>query len=499
MAEGEEAETEEAAASQKKTALVLIHGMGEQRPMETLWGFVEAVWTTDPHLTGDHNRAIYSKPDALIDSFELRRVTTRHARPKGGTSKRVDFFEMYWADLMTGNTVQSFTRWWTGLLIRKPSSVPARLVGPWLAGLASLALTTALLLAAAAAASKNPLVSPWFAKAPAWTLGVLATFSAAFSLVAARWLAPVAGDAARYLSPDPDNVAARQKIRQAGVELIEKLTQSRRYDRIIVVGHSLGAVIAYDVLNVAWGRIATQTWAAVHQAQGPVMQALSNLERKAGELNRAVADQKGLARLSWREAQRAYHAALAMTPSPPWLVSDLVTLGAPLSKADVLMARDKRAFELKRARRELPSNPPWLEKNSKSKTRFSFPFDDPARTPHNGAVFAPVVWTNLYFPDFLIAFGDIISGRVTSLFGAGALDVQLPRMGLAFRHLDYWKGAGTSPAPPWIAPLRKALNLAGLSDDDLWGAEASADEIEVPPSTASTAAATPSRADGSPT
>ena len=50
-----------------------------------------------------------------------------------------------------------------------------------------------------------------------------------------------------------ENVAARQTIREAGVDLLTKLHGSGNYDRIIVIGHSLGSVIGYDVLNYALG------------------------------------------------------------------------------------------------------------------------------------------------------------------------------------------------------------------------------------------------------
>jgi hypothetical protein len=35
---------EAGASAQKKQAVVLIHGIGEQRPMSTLWRFVDLVW-----------------------------------------------------------------------------------------------------------------------------------------------------------------------------------------------------------------------------------------------------------------------------------------------------------------------------------------------------------------------------------------------------------------------------------------------------------------------
>ena len=37
----------------KKIAVVVIHGMGEQKPMQTLRGFVESVWQHDRNLFKD--------------------------------------------------------------------------------------------------------------------------------------------------------------------------------------------------------------------------------------------------------------------------------------------------------------------------------------------------------------------------------------------------------------------------------------------------------------
>jgi hypothetical protein len=49
-----------------KQPIVVIHGMGEQVPMDTLRGFVRAVWETDSEITknGLPNPAeVWSKPD----------------------------------------------------------------------------------------------------------------------------------------------------------------------------------------------------------------------------------------------------------------------------------------------------------------------------------------------------------------------------------------------------------------------------------------------------
>ncbi|RYG35832.1 MAG: hypothetical protein EON93_06015, partial [Burkholderiales bacterium] len=114
----------------KKTAVLLIHGMGEQRPMESLWGFVEALWISDKAMVDDRRSGVYSKPDEITGNFELRRITTRPWIPPD--SRRVDFFEFYWAHLMTGNTIQHVLVWLGSLIIRRPSSVPARLFPAWI-------------------------------------------------------------------------------------------------------------------------------------------------------------------------------------------------------------------------------------------------------------------------------------------------------------------------------------------------------------------------------
>src|SRR3546814_19258526 len=101
--------------------------------MSTLWGFVDAVWSSDQSLVEPHNAAIYAKPDTINDSFELRRVTTRYW--SGEPERRIDFFEFYWAHLMRGNTVHGTIGWMISLFWRHPSTVPKGLLGAWLVGL----------------------------------------------------------------------------------------------------------------------------------------------------------------------------------------------------------------------------------------------------------------------------------------------------------------------------------------------------------------------------
>ena len=67
-----------------KQAVVVIHGMGEQMPMDTIKRFVRAAWQTTTGLaTKDlpNPTEVWSKPDVRTGSLELRRITTRQTVP----------------------------------------------------------------------------------------------------------------------------------------------------------------------------------------------------------------------------------------------------------------------------------------------------------------------------------------------------------------------------------------------------------------------------------
>jgi len=127
----------------------VIHGMGEQRPMDTIKAFVKAVWETEEVITANklpHPTQVWSKPDVRTGSLELRRITTRESIASASFPRgvRTDFYELYWADLTAGSTWDQFTGWVRGLLLRPLSRVPpdVRLawVVLWIAALAVVAL-----------------------------------------------------------------------------------------------------------------------------------------------------------------------------------------------------------------------------------------------------------------------------------------------------------------------------------------------------------------------
>ncbi|TKB22013.1 MAG: hypothetical protein E5W69_09425, partial [Mesorhizobium sp.] len=121
------------APRKRSQAVVVVHGMGEQRPMDTLRGFVQAVWSHDParapfyaHVAdpadpmGAKINQSWITPDSRTNSHELRRITT----PYDVDGRRTDFYELYWADITQGTTRSRLAAWVTTLLWRKPADIP---------------------------------------------------------------------------------------------------------------------------------------------------------------------------------------------------------------------------------------------------------------------------------------------------------------------------------------------------------------------------------------
>ncbi|MDB6025173.1 MAG: hypothetical protein JWM68_1396 [Verrucomicrobiales bacterium] len=439
----------------KKQAIVLIHGVGEQIPMDTLRGFTEAVWTTDP-CASTKGAKIWSKPDDISKDYELRRLTTND----NVDHKQTDFFEFYWAHMLEDTSLSHVGAWLKALLFRRPSRVPKQLLGIWtLLWILSLGTVIGFAQYKFHVFSETDL--------PVNYPGIL-LFLDALIVAGISWgLVKIAGDAARYLHVAPSNIASRKNIRAAGVELLQRLHASPEYDRIIVVGHSLGTMIGYDIL--------THLWASYNQSHlsAGVKDPTLNVKLAALQAEANKAEENSFDINKYQAAQAAYLKEL-QTNGNGWRVTDFVTLGSPLAHATVLMAKDKTELDEKKDQREFPACPPINETDRKSGKR-QFWFRHPTNEvpiPHHAAVFAPTRWTNLYFPCRMTLWGDLIGGPVQPVFGKGVRDVRVKTKiwwGI-FSHTFYWKFKNESEkkaAPEPIVELRKALRLYGVEDSPI--------------------------------
>jgi hypothetical protein len=439
--------------SSSKQAVVLIHGIGEQVPMDTLRGFVEAVWTSDK--TAHHPYAasgVWSKPDKISGNYELRRMTTTKNRE--GT--KTDFFEFYWAHLMKETKFSHVSAWVRVLLLRWPGKIPSQLRGVWwmLVMLLFLALLVGL-----NAAFKWVAIPPSLLKVASASWLILGSFLIGLLL-------NVAGDAARYLHVAPPNIEIRRNIRQAGINLLGRLHASKQYDRIIVVGHSLGSVIGYDILTHLWARY------NYGRSKGAEKQtpALDELEGMVNEYTPSNFDIN-----KFQAAQSRYLAELKKQGNR-WRISDFVTLGSPLAHAPFLTTRKPKDFELKKTEREFPTCPPELESySSHNSVKKKFTFEEPKGSkiwiPHHAAVFGPTRWTNLYFPCRSTIRGDLIGGPLARNFGFGVRDIPVDttlRRGF-LSHTLYWRfpRKKKDAVPSWIKNLREAVRICDGPDPTL--------------------------------
>lgn len=111
-----------------RQAVVLLHGMGEQRPMDTLRSFVENV---KEHLclsdSSEVNTIIRSKPDNVSEIYETRRLSLSASRHRPIT----DFYELYWAHNMRNTKFSDILSWLWNLLFSWPGNIAARLKAVW--------------------------------------------------------------------------------------------------------------------------------------------------------------------------------------------------------------------------------------------------------------------------------------------------------------------------------------------------------------------------------
>jgi pimeloyl-ACP methyl ester carboxylesterase len=240
------------------------------------------------------------------------------------------------------------------------------------------------------------------------------------------WLTKSFVDVVRYLDTSPRSYEARRMIRKGIVDLLEGLHDSRRYQRIVLVAHSLGAYIAYDGISYLWARMnKLHDGLGAPDGEENSLNGLKELENAASVL---ASDPNESHLMEFRDAQRKLWLGLRQQGNP-WVITDLVTVGTPMYFADQLYTKNRRQFEARVRRRELPTCPPQAEEakyNNINATRLWYSWSNRGRRVlYHGAPFAVVRWTNLWFRPRLGLFGDWFGGPLAPLFGGGIRDVEL--------------------------------------------------------------------------
>jgi hypothetical protein len=594
----------------KRTAVLVVHGIGSQRALETVRGVIRAVWLSEN--PADKGNRIWTHPQRDVADIDLSVMTTSEVK-ESKDERSVDFHELYWAHLMSETKAVAVLLWLYELCRKGPIMKPGinglwwaaaiflclmnlslavlalqgvflfsrtvaqtMVVAPFLllfsslllslvvafrwkalrlikllavacviavviiAGylvvetrypgnkeipdvaelLALIALPTVLaLLATVLVMGAQGLRAFWRAlvislvislifvgvdrywhpdtafavtliKSWSWGLNSPWSVDLAWAVVGlylainAAFLQPYLGDAARYFRNSPANVAVRRAIRKEAVDTLDRLHASGQYDRIVVVAHSLGCVVAYDMLRAYFSRVCGEL--PPLDKVSPDFAAIDGAPWQPEDKTASIEDKKELRRKARNVIGQIAEASVGKLAEQEkykrWLVTDFVTLGSALTHAYFLMCLCKPGKEprtdLQRRQelqddfarrvdeREFPTCPPKRSKPDGLLTFFN-PVKK-ARNVHNGAVFGLTRWTNIYFPRRQLFWGDAIGGGLSPIFGYHIVDVEVSTRKAGgddfFTHTAYWdvhRKPDTYQAPHIIA-LREAIDLADI-------------------------------------
>ena len=474
-----------------RTAVVVVHGMGEQRPMEMLDGFVKTALHPLSDLYPPTSRKwdyYYSRPAEITGSYEARRYISRpltdnsSAEPKQG---QTEIYEYHWSYMMTGNRFADLGPTAVRLFLRRPRNVPDPLFGIWrVVWMTILAIPVAMAALLVGGHVLNKDVPWWILGAVSSVIVLLFWLGVLRFLVRAVVKSITASfvDVARYLDTTPHSYAARRAIRGGLVDLLHALHDEDRYARVIVVAHSLGAYIAYDALISFWEEI-HQLHAPPPEDQTPLPVKLASLDELQDAADALTATPTDDALQAFQDLQFALWQELRKQGNP-WRITDLVSVGTPMALADLLVTRPKLFSGLNKSdgirRRELfdglirrgalvtcpprPETSP-VEGDQPRSANYGYKGDGIRQVLGSKSPFAVTRWTNMWFPVNRGELrGDWFGGPLRSLFGPGIRDIGVQgnldeRHKRGTAHTEYFKHPDKGGADDAAGHIRKALAL----------------------------------------
>ncbi len=449
-----------------RQAVVIVHGMGEQRPLETLNEFIGAALGADR----GGKRLFYSRPDQVVDSYESRRYLAPAAHNDAGEIRaQTEFFEYHWAHLMQDNRLDDLWPAFRRMLLAPPWYVPAGLRVLWAIFWALLIASVLLFLSLrpdlALDLGQITLVDILKAVVGGGLSAILLTYVLTRWLPS--WLTSSFVDVIRYLDTSPRSYEVRRDIRAGIIDLLQGLHADGRYQRIVIIAHSLGSYIAYDAISYLWGQMDKQHAGPVRPdvdkpEQGDQPSGLADLEAAASALTR------GSDVTAYQDTQRRLWLGMRAQGNP-WLITDFLSFGSPMYMADRIYTRNRKKFDNRVLLRELPTCPPQhelSEKNNVNGQKLWFSWNNRGRRVlYHAAPFAVVRWTNMWFPAHFGFFGDWFGGPLGPLFGNGILDRPLLANGWkaripAYAHALYYHFQGDEQRDSVTIRLREAMGLA---------------------------------------
>ncbi len=346
-----------------KTAIVVIHGMGNQYPMETITDFVENLF----------DKEIYSSPERISGSFDHRKLIGFHE------GKQYDCYEYYWAHLIKEPTASDTIFWLYNLIWKKE---PSERLNEYLSIIRKISIGLPIFLCICFF-FYYWLFTYIIGSCPFWYHLIYFFLSVIFFYILSyifKLLTQSFGDVIRYTVPHPSNIEGRQKISNNAVEFLTSLHE-KDYARIVIVGHSLGSIIAYEMLYNTFGNL------------NKLFNNVEGLEKKDTEELLEGSKEESFNKmqvLGWK-----------------WKVTDFITCGSPLCHAEMILTKNKDLFKNKKELGEYPVSEPIKD----SSKLFYLNKKTKKYIPTHYSVFKYVEWNNIHFEN------DIIGGKLRALFG----------------------------------------------------------------------------------
>ena len=104
--------SEQRRSDPKRTAILAVHGMGSQRPFDTVRGIIDAIWLQGQN-PGASGKRMWTHPEQNGVDIDLPVATTK-------STPQVDFHELYWAHLMSETRAVAVLLWLFELARRGP-------------------------------------------------------------------------------------------------------------------------------------------------------------------------------------------------------------------------------------------------------------------------------------------------------------------------------------------------------------------------------------------
>lgn len=259
-------------------AMIVCHGMGQQVPFETLSEVANTICRA--HGTSHERSAKVTLRLVKIagDGKLLPRAEIELSEP--GRTRTVHLYEAYWAPLtegvigyaqtarfLLGAGLEGIVAAWHGKFDRwmfgEPKWLPVKR-NTWLLLAGTLVVLAPLLLLAGLIAATPTVLLPFLARP--WTLKLALKVAGAVVLLLAFWkfrafVVQYLGDVVIYVGTNRVNpyTKVREAIKETGIRVASAVYGAVEhgpdglprfaYRKVVVVGHSLGSVVAYDTLN----------------------------------------------------------------------------------------------------------------------------------------------------------------------------------------------------------------------------------------------------------